>query len=106
MGHIKPKNVKINAKYLFKKQYTNIELNFKLNKYIVEYFLKIQSKKQRNKMAGYLTKYKTQKIYKKSQIIESPKNNLHESIKVVFNSLKYEKEACYFHRSFYDCINI
>ncbi|MEM2115958.1 MAG: 30S ribosomal protein S17e [Candidatus Woesearchaeota archaeon] len=63
MGRIVPKQIKIKVRELFEKYKDYITTDFQTNKKFVSLTTKFGSKKMRNKIAGYLTRYA--KIYRK-----------------------------------------
>merc|ERR1712023_526772 len=66
MGRIKSNQIKKNSYSLLSEKKNIIKKNFDRCKVIADYFMKIQSKKLRNKFAGSLIKYQKKIILKKN----------------------------------------
>ncbi|GKT27451.1 Ribosomal protein S17e like protein [Aduncisulcus paluster] len=55
MARVRTKTIKRAARSLIEKYYTKLSLDFQMNKRVCDEFAVIQSKRMRNKIAGYVT---------------------------------------------------
>ncbi len=75
MGSIRPNLVKTVARQIYEKYENKLSNNFEENKKIVNEVIPDTSKKFRNLVAGYVTRYwKTKKIPRKKEEIEEDLN--------------------------------
>ncbi|AIB09647.1 40S ribosomal protein S17E (nucleomorph) [Lotharella oceanica] len=101
MGRIKSDRIKKNTHLLLKKKINIIKKNFKYNKIIVDYFMKLQSKKLRNKFAGNLKTEKERKSIIKKKKIKIYKLKFKNFFRTSFNSLKFESHLKTYYKSYY-----
>nr|BAS01708.1 ribosomal protein S17e [Lotharella vacuolata] len=87
MGRIKSDQIKKKTILLLKKKFNVITKNFKNNKIITDYFMKIQSKKLRNKFAGNL-KTSKEKEFLTKKLKKTYKFKKINFLKTYFNTLK------------------
>jgi small subunit ribosomal protein S17e len=57
MGRVRTKTVKKSAKVIVEKYYGKLTLDFQSNKRMTDEVAKLPSKRMRNKIAGYITKF-------------------------------------------------
>ena len=70
MGNIRSDKIKRTAKELVAKYHTEFSAEFEKNKELVSFYTNVQSKRMRNRIAGYVTRIMVQIRDGKVQVIE------------------------------------
>lgn len=87
MGNIYTKDIKRIVRELYNKYQNEIKDDYKTNKELVKKYIEVKSKKVRNRIAGYLTRY--YKIMKNKETIKAEeKEEIPEEIWNAQNNLK------------------